>query len=175
MANTYTLIASSTVGSGGAANFNFTSIPNTYTDLLLVMSARTTYADYSEQILVQFNNDGSTSNYVDRILYGFNTTVGSATRTGNSGPQDFNAVSASNTANTFSNNQLYIPNYASSNYKSYGFETVVENNGTNNTLIMDAGIWKNTSAITSIKASTIQSGSTFVQYSTAYLYGIKNS
>ena len=41
MANTYTLIASSTAGSGGAAYIEFTSIPNTYTDLLVMLSLRT--------------------------------------------------------------------------------------------------------------------------------------
>jgi hypothetical protein len=40
MANTYTLIASSvTVGSGGAANIEFTSIPATYTDLVSALSS----------------------------------------------------------------------------------------------------------------------------------------
>jgi hypothetical protein len=40
MANTYTLISSVTVGSGGAANIEFTSIPQTYTDLLYKISGR---------------------------------------------------------------------------------------------------------------------------------------
>jgi hypothetical protein len=35
MATTYEIIASVTVGSGGAANIEFTSIPATYTDLVL--------------------------------------------------------------------------------------------------------------------------------------------
>jgi len=40
MANTYTLIASSTVGSGGAATVSFSSITATYTDLCLLASVR---------------------------------------------------------------------------------------------------------------------------------------
>ena len=40
MATTYTLISSVTVGSGGAASIEFTSIPSTYTDLVLKLSAR---------------------------------------------------------------------------------------------------------------------------------------
>jgi hypothetical protein len=40
MALTYTAIKTVTVGSGGAANIDFTSIPQTYTDLVLKVSAR---------------------------------------------------------------------------------------------------------------------------------------
>ena len=40
MANTYELIASSTVGAGGASSIDFNSIPNTYTDLLVKLSGR---------------------------------------------------------------------------------------------------------------------------------------
>jgi len=42
MATTYTLISSVTVGSGGAATMTFSSIPQTYTDLLVRVSARNT-------------------------------------------------------------------------------------------------------------------------------------
>jgi hypothetical protein len=40
MAATYKLIETVTVGSGGAANIEFTSIPQTYTDLKLVISGK---------------------------------------------------------------------------------------------------------------------------------------
>ena len=176
MANTYTLIASSTVGSGGAASIDFTSIPSTYTDLCLVASMRTTYSGSSdEQIKIQYN--GSTTGYSDRILYAYGgTNKGSATRTGATGTDDFSAVAAGATASTFSNNQLYIPNYAGSNYKSYSYDVTDESNSsTQGWMDLGAGLWSNTAAITSIKLSTIQSGSLFVQYSTAYLYGVKNA
>jgi hypothetical protein len=40
MATTYEIISSVTVGSGGAANIEFTSIPATYTDLYVLASIR---------------------------------------------------------------------------------------------------------------------------------------
>jgi hypothetical protein len=48
MANTFELIASSTVGSGGAANIDFTSIPATYTDLCLKFICATTRSALAE-------------------------------------------------------------------------------------------------------------------------------
>ena len=43
MADTYTLISSVTVGAGGASSIDFTSIPATYTDLLVKFSLRTDF------------------------------------------------------------------------------------------------------------------------------------
>jgi hypothetical protein len=77
------------------------------------------------------------------------------------------------TASTFANNEVTIPNYTSSNFKSYSVDSVTENNATQAYAIFVAGLWSNTAAITSITLGL--SSANFVQYSTAYLYGIKNS
>ena len=55
MANTYTLISSVTVGSGGASSIDFTSIPATYTDLCLVWSGRSAGSDVDTKIT--FNSE----------------------------------------------------------------------------------------------------------------------
>ena len=63
MANpTMTLIASNTVGSGGVASVTFSSIPATYTDLILKSSSRDTTTSVSAQINIQFNGD-TAANY----------------------------------------------------------------------------------------------------------------
>ena len=170
MANTYTLIASSTVGAGGAASIDFSSIPGTYTDLLLDISARK--SDTGLNVDITFN--GSTSGYSELYLYGFSTSTGSGKNTGLTklSPQFVN--SSSFTANTFNSGQLYIPNYAGSNYKSISLENASETNSSSDAwLMLYSGLWASTSAITSIKLE--MPGYNFVQYSTAYLYGIKNS
>jgi hypothetical protein len=172
MATTYTLISSVTVGAGGAANIDFTSIPQTYTDLLLKVSARSTAAPgvAVDNLLAQYNGVTSSS-YSEKGLGGNGSTAYSQSYSRT--VVGFGLLNSSNsTANTFGNSEIYIPNYAGSNNKSSSADGVTENNATASWVEMDAGLFSNTAAITSIKLSC--SGN-FVQYSTAYLYGISNA
>lgn len=168
MANTYEAIATVTVGSGGASSIDFTSIPNTFTDLKVVISARGSYSALGSSYKLSFN--GSNSNFSITALEGAGGSgVSSFTGTQYVG----SAVGATATSNTFSNGEIYIPNYNSGNNKSFSVEAVTENNGSEAYADLIAGLWSNTAAITSI-GLTPTSG-TFDQYSTATLYGIKNS
>jgi hypothetical protein len=166
MANTLKKIQTVTVGSGGAANIEFTSIPQTYTDLKLVVSLRTNNAG-AEAVMIEFN--GSSSNLSGRRLYGDGGSAASDTLTN----IRFAVNTAADTASVFANGEFYIPNYTSANYKSVSVDGVNETNGTNAVQSLVAGLWSNTAAITSIKLLGNNSGS-FVQYSTATLYGIAN-
>jgi hypothetical protein len=168
MATTFTKIASVTVGSGGAATIDFTSIPATYTDLCLKLSARSDSAG-AEAAIIEFN--GSTTGFSGRRLAGEGTGGGASdTLTNIRAAID----TAADTASTFSNGEFYIPNYAGSTNKSVSLDQVMENNATAAVQSLVAGLWSNTAAITSIKLS-LNAGGDFVQYSTATLYGIKNS
>jgi len=168
MANTYTLIASSTVGSGGAASIDFTSIPSTYTDLVLICSLRVARASTVNNTVIKFNS--SSSSYSEKILYGNGSSAGSYSDT-----QIYDVNNAANsTSNTFANSQFYIPNYTGSANKSVSNDSVAENNATAATSQLVAGLWSNSAAISSISL-TDYSGTNFVQYSTAYLYGVKNA
>ena len=108
-----------------------------------------------------------------KILYAQGTTKGSI-----QSPSNSTLISWTNanfqTANTFGSGDLYITNYASSNYKSISTNGVAENNGaSDNYLTLANNLWSNTAAITSVTiAANIDN---FVQYSSFYLYGIKNS
>jgi hypothetical protein len=169
MANTYVLIETITVGSGGAASVTFSSIPQTYTDLVLRVSARTVRAaGVSDSVLVSFNN--STTTYSGRILFGDGSSAGSQTYTSTGG---VSAVSNTATANIFSNTEMYIPNYTGSTNKSFSGDNVTENNGTQSYPILDSGLWSTTSAITSLVCSG--GNGNLMQYTTLSLYGIKNS
>jgi hypothetical protein len=165
MANTFVKIASVTVGSGGAATIDFTSIPSTYTDLVVKLSARVNVAD--DQTWITLNS--STSGFSNRVLYGDGSTAASTSVARFIGYHNRSDV----TANTFGNAEFYIPNYAGSSNKSMSSDSVWEQNGTTAYQALSASLWSNTAAITSITL-TPQSGS-YVQYSTATLYGIKNS
>lgn len=172
MANTFELIASSTVGSGGAASIDFTSIPATFTDLVLKVSSRvSTTGQVFSGLSLQFN--GSTSNLNSKLLFTTNGTSADSAAPGTRviGGQ---SATAAETSNVFSNSEIYIPNYAGSTNKSVSSDGVNENNATAATLGINAGLWANTAAITSIKIVDEFSGN-FQQYSTAYLYGVKNA
>ena len=175
MPNTYTLIASSTVGAGGASTIDFTSIPQTYIDLVLKVSARSSYSNPWVSIGLKFNGAAAGTNFSWRELDGSGSAVASGNGTGDIYAGDF--VGSTATANTFSNVEIYIPNYSSSSiYKSVSTDSVTENNATAAVTLLSAGLWSSTAAITSL-SMRLYSGvaGTISQYSTAYLYGIKNS
>jgi hypothetical protein len=171
---TYTQIGSAqVVGSGGASSIDFTSIPATYTDLVLKVSLRTsrTGTDLDDEIYVEFNGSGGTA-YSVRMLEGNGSTARSVADSSQAKLTRGTAPTDDATANTFSNSEYYIPNYAGSTNKSVSYDTVMENNGTTSKALLVAGLWSNTAAITSIKITAV---GTFVQYSTAYLYGVSNA
>ena len=169
MAATYVLIASNTVGSGGASSVTFSSIPQTYTDLLIKISDRSTTNLGGVWTGVNVRLNGSTTSLTSRQLYGTGSAAGSASTT----TDNYWTVSNIATANTFSNSEIYIPNYTGSTNKSFSADSVTENNATAALAAMTADLWSNTSAVTSI--TLVEGGNSFAQYSTFYLYGIKNS
>lgn len=166
MATTYTLIDKTTLGSN-QSSITISSIPSTYTDLQVLVSLRASVD--GEGIYLQFN--GSSSGYTHKMLTGSGSSASSQTP----GQTDKGALgySTTTTSNTFGNLGIYVPNYTSSNYKSWSSDGVQEANATAAYMNMVAGLWSNTAAINSITflmgTGTIQSGSSF------YLYGIKNS
>lgn len=166
MPTTYQLISSVTVGSGGTTAINFTSIPQTYTDLVIRLSTRMSTQDYRAKY------NGSASSYSARFLYGDGSADDSFSSTvaGYIGITTPNA----NTANTFGSSEIYIPNYTVAQNKPISQFGVSENNATLAYIMATSQLWSNTAAITSIEISEY-SGGTIYQYSTANLYGIKNS
>ena len=170
---TYKLIETVTVGSGGAASIAFTSIPQTYTDLVLVMSIRTNNASVADYAAISFNS--STSSFTQKTLAGTGAATVSANYTTSPDSRIAGQVVGNNaTASVFSNGSLYIPNYTSSNNKSHSWDGTRENNTSGTELGFGAGLWSDVAAITSI-ALTSWAGGTILEYSSASLYGIKNT
>jgi hypothetical protein len=164
MANTYTLIASSTVGSGGASNITFSSIPSTYTDLIIKFSGRLSVEDVDNIITLNTSTNKTSS----IRIYGNGSNFASDTAVGGglANPSTY-------TANVFGNTEYYFTNYLSSVNKTVSIDAVNENNSTQAYTNLSTQLFTLGSAITEIKL-TPNSGS-YVQYTTAYLYGIKNS
>jgi hypothetical protein len=173
MANTFFKISTVTVGSGGAATISFTSIPQTYTDLLILNSLRVDYDGGNSWIDGIFTFNGTTTNYSEKFQFGDGSTTGQSSQSSTGLKWAGFAVDSGSTANVFSNNSLYIRNYTTNKYKSSSSESVTENNNANAQQSLHSGLWSNSAAITQI---TITPGfGSFVQYSTATLYGIKSS
>ena len=177
-----TLIASNTVGAGGATTVTFTGIPSTYTDLYIVISARGTFTNTFDQIYLQFNSDATAANYSQKWLLG----TGSGVASGSSAsfianfwtqrdalvtPASGVIPGANATANTFGNVIITIPNYAGSTNKSISLDGVGENNATLGGQQLISGLWANTAAINRIDFTL---NTAFVQYSTIYIYGLIN-
>lgn len=168
MPTTYNAIATTTVGAGGTANIEFTSIPASYTDLLLKISARSVRSATAD--FLQININSSASNFTARYLEGNGATIVSGTDTVFIG----SFPGASSTASTFGNFELYLPNYAGSTNKSISADSATENNATTAYIDLVASLWSQTTVITSVKILSATANN-FAQYTTATLYGIKNS
>ena len=159
------LIAKQTVGVSGAASVTFSDIPQTFTDLKVVMSTR---SSGTSSVQIQFN--GSTSNRSNIRLYGNGSVTASF-----SGSDVFTYQNRSSyTANTFDSSEIYIPNYTSSNFKSISIDNVQENNATAVDMQLQAGLWSQTAAITSLGFFP-DSSQTFVQFTELSLYGISSN
>ena len=174
MANTYTLI-SSNVLTGSAASVTFSSIPSTYTDLVLKYSARLQVDGSTTRYPFYVGLNGSSGTAFSEIrIRGNGSAASSLTSTSQPGTPSNAATAELGTANTFASGELYIPNYNSSAYKQIGSFNADENNTTGAFMYAYASLFSSTSAVTSLvcfNASTY----TFVSGSSFYLYGIKNS
>jgi hypothetical protein len=160
------LIESKTLGTA-QANIEFTSIPSTFTDLVVLVSARSTATAGAGGAYCELRPNSSTSGITARGLRG----LGSGTPASTSetilliriNPSDY-------TASTFSNCSVYIPNYAGATNKSFSIDAVIENNATEGQQQILAGLWSNTAAISSFLL--VPGSGNFAAGSMVSLYGI---
>jgi hypothetical protein len=158
MPTTYDPIATQTLVSA-ASSVTFSSIPSTYTDLVLIVnSARTASND---SVSLEFNGDTG-SNYSRLLMYGTGSSAATF-RESNATLIEIGVQDTSNCTNIFN-----VINYANTTSNK---SVVARANATGVRVSYGIGVWRNTSAITSIKLAT--GGSTFIAGSTFTLYGIK--
>ena len=153
--STYTPIATTTL-SVDTSSYTFSSISGSYTDLILIMNAGVNTAS---SLNIQVNSDTG-SNYSWTRIYG-NGTTATSDRTSSQGNWDM-----INLPNSLDNNViLHFMNY--SNTATY--KTVLNRWNSTSYAVSAVGLWRSTSAITSIKlfntsTSNLKSGSTFTLY-----------
>lgn len=154
------LIESKTLGTA-AASIEFTSIPQDGTDLLFLLSVRSSDTSITagggyDPFLFRFNN--SDTGYSGKQLGGGGASAYSsseATRAASVGgtwarPTGNGINNGNNTASTFSNLAFYVPNYTAAINKSVSLQLVTENSSTNAFIEITGHLWSNTAAITSV-------------------------
>jgi hypothetical protein len=167
-----TKLGSVTVGVGGSSEVIFSNIPQGYSDLKIVASARVSAAGNIENVGVRFNGS-SAAEFSVKEVYFYQTSTGSSQYSSQTLTW-FAAPAASITAGVFSNTEINLTDYTGNTLKNIDTYSVVENAASNIAIISNASwIWNNPSPITSIRIFA-QSG-TLVQHSNFILYGIKNA
>ena len=157
------------VGSAGAANIEFTSIPSTYKHLQIRAIAR---GSDGGGIYTQFNSS-TAANYSSHNINGDGTTAAAQAQASTSTPLIIRNNGISTTANTFTALVVDILDYASTSknktLRSLGGHDI---NGAGGLIEFASNLWFiSPVAITSIKMT--HNGSGFTQYSQFALYGIK--
>jgi len=167
---TYEPISTQTL-STAVATVTFSSIPQTYTDLICLVEGRDSRADFDDGVSIRFNSD-TAANYSWMVLGGDGTS-GTSTRLNNTTSMLGRIISASATANARSNLILHINNY--SNTTTY--KTLLERfnepptGGADYFMALVLALWRNTAAITTL--SFFSEGGNFNTGCTFTLYGIK--
>ena len=166
-------IATVSVGSGGAANVEFTSIPATFTHLQIraILKTTTSAAKDYEVIYMRLNGDTG-SNYALHQITGNGTTAAA----GNGVNQTLMYAvygSKSGLADAFGGGIVDILDYKDTNkYKTLRNLTGIDMNGMGE-LGLISGLWRNTNAITSILF--YPPANNIAQYSHFALYGIRSA
>ena len=172
MATTYTLINSNVLTSS-AASITFSSIPATYTDLVLRMSTRDLLSGSQANQFRVFINGSTSSIYSWVELLGNGASASSTSVSGNGRFNISYTDSDSATANTFASHELYFPSYTASQNKPISSFGAQEMNATTARIAAQAMLFSSTAAITEIKVEG--NSANWAAGSSFYLYGISNA
>ena len=178
MAITYTPISTYTVPSGNVSTVTFNNIPQTYTDLYVLISARASVTSaYYGTGQFRLNDTAGTGYFNRRVLAAAGTIYNNADSGYNIGI--WGSINGNTTtAGTFSNTELFIPGYTTSNTKIVMSNSCLENYSTSN---YEVSQWSNvvggvTSAVTKITFIDATGGyGNHLENSIFTLYGVKNA
>jgi hypothetical protein len=164
MPKTYEPIQTTTL-TGNQTTVTLTSIPGTYTDLVLVINAKNDTLTNSE---IRFNSD-STTNYSMTALFGDGSTAQSVIET-STAQASIDYISYLYTTDFAYSNVIQIMNYSNTTtYKTF----LARANSAASGVDLIAGLWRQTAAITSLSILTTTGTRNFASGSTFTLYGIK--
>jgi hypothetical protein len=158
--NTYTQIASTTLGSA-AATVTFSSIPATYTDLVLVIWGNLS----GNELGIQFNSDTGT-NYGQTSLFGNGTTAASTRIT------NYNGLGIGGIVSRSAPSIVNIQNYSNTTTFKTCLTRAEQTRSSVDGVVAFVGTWRNTNAITSIVVRDLGGSNNLISGSTFNLYGI---
>jgi hypothetical protein len=166
MAVTYTPIATTTVTTA-TASYTFSSIPSTYTDLILVSNARSTRSATDDSLYMRVNSDTAT-NYSVTTMKGNGSSAQSDRSTSiSSAYVALNINASSTTSSTFTPVLINLMNYSSTST----YKTFLSRESYTAEVAVIASLWRSTAAISTIQVfcaiGNIEVGTTFT------LYGVK--
>lgn len=174
MTATYEKIATTTLGSSGA--LSFTSIPATYTDLVLVANALGYYTSSSyDGVNVRVNNDTS-NNYSYTSMEGNGTSATSSRQSRGIYGQTTAVVNVSpSNDNKFSTFVINFMNYSNTTTnKTWLVRGSAVGSNAGGAAVVTVALWNSTEAINRIDLTVYSSGGTnFLAGSMFTLYGIK--
>ena len=163
MASTYEMIATTTLSSAGTVTFS--SIPGTYTDIVLISSAKNSSGSAGTYQIVLNSDTGA--NYSATYLLGNGIAASSARFTGNN--VAYTSRSSGSSSTEFSPGIVHFMNYSNTTtYKTL----LSRGNEASSTAAAFANLWRSTAAITSINLQQ-PGGGNFAAGSTFTIYGIK--
>jgi hypothetical protein len=169
----YESIQTFTVGAGGTASVEFTSIPQTYKHLQIRLIARTNRSVTADNVALTFNGDTlGTTNYGYHLLAGDGATASAGAGSNFTWILGANVPGASSTASVFGAGIIDILDYTNTNKNRVTRSlTGYDANGSGN-MRFYSGLYRSTTAVTSIK---LWAEATFLhtQYSSFALYGVK--
>jgi hypothetical protein len=168
MAVTYEAINTFTV-STPSSDITLSSIPSTFTDIVLICSVSSNRANNLDSLAIRFNSDTG-SNYSYTYIYGDGSSASSG-RASNQSNIWVGNFTANNLSSNFSVNRIQIQNYANTTT----YKTAISRGGSNATIgdtNANVGLWRSTSAINSVTVRS-ETGNAFLAGSTFTLYGIK--
>lgn len=162
MPATYEPIASTTLGSDGQVTLNSGGAFSQYTDLVVVVFGRCSYEDTNTAFL-RFNNDSNT-NYSHTEVTGNGSTVTSTTSPG------YSYIFAGDVARPSQTNSVNRFHIMSVNSTSVFKTVLMEAANPYNKVWRGVGLWRSTSAITSVFVGNNYGWKAGTQVT---LYGIK--
>jgi hypothetical protein len=164
-----TLISTQTLASN-TVSVTFSSIPATYTDLIIVCSLRDASAGTEGKFAMVLNGDIG-ANYSDRLLLGSGSATSSITNASTTYMLfDAGTPGGGASNNIFGNAIITIPNYAGSTTKVVSVDAVSENASTASTAAIIGGVWNSTAAINAVMIRGVSNN--LVTGSTISLYGL---
>jgi hypothetical protein len=174
VASSYESIATTTVGSGGSATITFSGIATTWSHLQLRYTARSNASGGTSSLVIRFNSDNASNYYAYHEIYADGSTATAYAGGAATSIQIDQTTAAAKAASIFGVGIIDILNYQSTtNNKTARFLDGWDANGTG-AVVFGSALWKpSTVAAISRIDITESAASTWSQYSSFALYGVK--